>query len=145
MTNIINRLNLKNFEDNMDFKKVNKFDELYYSVINKDFSKIDKQSFYNMLIEQILNDTSFIPCTKELFEIIQVEGLDEEFDRYKRSDWLFLKLILPENISNRIKKFDEEIINMLNEFDIILKDRFNIKYIDLIDYDTGEINIVKVK
>jgi hypothetical protein len=129
----------------MDFKKVNKFDELYYSVINKDFSKIDKQSFYNMLIEQILNDKSFIPCTKEIFEIIQVEGLDEEFDRYKKTDWLFLKLILPENVSNRIKKFDAEIINMLNEFDIILKERFSMKYIDLIDYDSGEINIVRVK
>lgn len=128
-----------------NFEKMTNFDKLYFSVIKKDFSKINKEEFYQMLINQILNDKNFNTCTDEIFEIIEIEGLDEEFDRYKKSDWLYVKLIIPENIINKIKRLDTEIIEMLNEFDIILKNRFKMKYIDLINYDTGEITIIKVK
>lgn len=128
-----------------NFEKMTNFDKLYFSVIKKDFSKINKEEFYQMLINQILNDKNFNTCTDEIFEIIEIEGLDEEFDRYKKSDWLYINLIIPQNIINKIKRLDTEIIEMLNEFDIILKNRFEMKYIDLINYDTGEITIIKVK
>lgn len=128
-----------------NFEKMTNFDKLYFSVIKKDFSKINKEEFYQMLINQILNDKNFNTCTDEIFEIIEIEGLDEEFDRYKKSDWLYINLIIPQNIINKIKRLDTEIIEMLNEFDIILKNRFKMKYIDLINYDTGEITIIKVK
>lgn len=128
-----------------NFEKMTNFDKLYFSVIKKDFSKINKEEFYQMLINQILNDKNFNTCTDEIFEIIEIEGLDEEFDRYKKSDWLYINLIIPQNIIDKIKRLDTEIIEMLNEFDIILKNRFKMKYIDLINYDTGEITIIKVK
>lgn len=143
--NTHNFKNLKKGNKMTNFEKMTNFDKLYFSVIKKDFSKINKIEFYQMLINQILNDKNFETCTDEIFEIIEIEGLDEEFDRYKKSDWLYINLIIPQNIINKIKRLDTEIIEMLNEFDIILKNRFKMKYIDLINYDTGEITIIKVK
>jgi hypothetical protein len=125
--------------------KLTRFDTLYNHILNEEntFNIINKQAFFDTLITQILNDSLYQKCTNEIFDIIQAEGLDEEFNKFKKSDWTFITLQIPENISNKIKNFDHEILNMLNEFDMIIKNRFKMKYIDLIDYDLGKIRIIK--
>lgn len=125
--------------------KLTRFDTLYNHILNEEntFNAINKQTFFDTLITQILNDSLYQKCTNEIFDIIQTEGLDEEFNKFKKSDWTFITLQIPENISNKIKNFDHEILNMLNEFDMIIKNRFKMKYIDLIDYDLGKIRIIK--
>lgn len=125
--------------------KLTRFDTLYNHILHEEntFNAINKQAFFDTLITQILNDSLYQKCTNEIFDIIQTEGLDEEFNKFKKSDWTFFTLQIPENISNKIKNFDHEILNMLNEFDMIIKNRFKMKYIDLIDYDLGKIRIIK--
>jgi hypothetical protein len=125
--------------------KLTRFDTLYNHILNEEntFNAINKQAFFDTLITQILNDSLYQKCTNEIFDIIQTEGLDEEFNKFKKSDWTFITLQIPENISNKIKNFDNEILNLLNEFDMIIKNRFKMKYIDLIDYDLGKIRIIK--
>lgn len=111
----------------------NQFDNDYITII--------ETHLFNDLFFQIENAT-FLPISNSLFEIIQIEGIDEEFNVYKKNKWKYFQLKLPKNISTKLKQYDPTIINLFNKFDILLKNKYSMKYIDLIDYDKGTIIII---
>lgn len=92
---------------------------------------------------------TFEPVTDEIWESIQYEGLDEEADNfdgiYDRENWFYAELPLDEEDSNGLMSQNEEFLERFNQFDILLKNTYNMKYIDLINYENGKINIVTVK
>jgi len=90
-----------------------------------------------------LNTKIFKNVTQDIFETIDCEGLTEEYDSYNKSDWKYVEIDLTDQDINGLKKFDVDTINKFNQFDIQLKEKFSMKYVDLIDYDNGKVFIVK--
>ncbi len=87
---------------------------------------------------------NFVPVSKYVWDIVRLEGLNKEQGRNKRKDWLMAELSVLENDIEKLKKLDDEALNFFNEFDIKLKEKYNMKFIDLVDYDRGAITIVKI-
>ena len=82
----------------------------------------------------------------ETWEIIdEWEGLTEEFDVYDRNKWVMAELPITDEDSNELKQETENIQEKFNQFDIMLKNKYNMKYIDLIDYKNGIVKIVTIK
>lgn len=100
---------------------------------------------FDNLFNQIKNG-KYKKITDSLHETLEYEGWTEEINIYDKECFEFIKLnISPKDVSG-LKKFDNSTITKFNEFDIKLKDTFGIsKYIDLIDYDKGEVKVVRVK
>ena len=86
----------------------------------------------------------FIPVTSSTWETIVMEGLDEEQDEFNKKRWIQTKLNISKQDQNNLKRFNEETVEKFNLFDIKLKDTYNSKITDLIDYDSGTIILVKL-
>lgn len=80
----------------------------------------------------------------ELFEECLEEGFPYEIDDGEKSEnWNYIKLdIKPQHIKGLIS-LDSNTIELFNELDIKLKDLYNLKIINLINYNTGEVFIFK--
>lgn len=96
-------------------------------------------------IVSLVPKLKYRPISNVVWETIGAEGLDEEQNSFKKSDWLMADLPISSNDSKALAQFDEEAVEAFNRFDIELKKTYGLRYIDLIDYDTGKIVIVTRK
>lgn len=87
---------------------------------------------------------NWIPVDRDTWEIIQDEGLDEEFDAYDPGDWVVAGLNISKKDAAALVAFEEDAIEDFNRFDIGLKERFP-GLVDFIDYDAGTVKIVTIK
>lgn len=92
-------------------------------------------------LSQIPNLT-WKPLTRSVWNTIQDEGLDEEQDAPKHTDWVMSSLTISSEDSRALQEFDSDAIEDFNRFDIHLKSRYP-GLTDLIDYDRGTVTIVK--
>ena len=118
-----------------------------YQIIMESLLQINENEIFNNWFNDIKNAQwkNVKENNPKLLDTIQIEGLDEEFNIFDESSWQYHNLTVPEIIKNGLINFDRYFIEMINRFDIQLKNIFNCQYIDLIDYNTGEITIVKNK
>jgi hypothetical protein len=86
----------------------------------------------------------FKPITDEIWEQLKIEGLTEEFSNQKK-DWRFAILPISKFDKEGLKKFDENIVNKFANWDYDIKEKYNMKYIDLINYKKGEIIVLRRK
>jgi hypothetical protein len=82
------------------------------------------------------------PVSRSVWNTIQDEGLDEEQDAPKHTDWIMASLIISPDDARALQAFDSDAIEDFNRFDIHLKSRHP-GLTDLIDYDNGTVTIVK--
>ena len=82
------------------------------------------------------------PVSRGVWNTIQDEGLDEEQDAPKHTDWIMASLTISPEDSQALQAFDSDAIEDFNRFDIHLKSRHP-GLTDLIDYDNGTVTIVK--
>lgn len=97
----------------------------------------------NHYISQI-SSIKFINIDNSTWETIQYEGLDEEQDAPNKNQWKMSFLNLSDSDKEGLQNYDADSINKFNLFDITLKEKYNGKIVDLIDYDAGIIRLVKV-
>jgi hypothetical protein len=82
------------------------------------------------------------PVSRSIWNTIQDEGLDEEQDAPKHTDWVMASLTIDPKDAQALQAFDSDAIEDFNRFDIHLKSRYT-GLTDLIDYDNGTVTIVK--
>ena len=82
------------------------------------------------------------PVSRSVWNTIQDEGLDEEQDAPKHTDWIMASLTISPKDARALQSFDSDAIEDFNRFDIHLKSRHP-GLTDLIDYDNGTVTIVK--
>lgn len=87
----------------------------------------------------------FSEVSDDTYEILELEGLDEECDCFDKSLWLSSQLNLIEDDKTGLIEMNQYTLEKFNYFDIVLKERYNGAIIDLINYDLGTITLVKVK
>lgn len=92
-----------------------------------------------------IDKLEFSVVNDNVFEIIETEGLNEEFDCFESSLWLSAKLIIKDDDKTGLIEMNQYTVEKFNYFDIILKERYNNTIVDLIDYDLGTITLVKTK
>lgn len=93
----------------------------------------------------IVPSLNYVPVNNNEWEIIdEWEGITELFDIYDRERYQIAELPLTDEDSEELKQETDNILNKFNEFDIRLKNKYNMKYIDLIDYENGIVKIVKI-
>ena len=83
------------------------------------------------------------PISDEAWDAVQDEGLDEEKDVFDRSSWQSTNWPIPVEDAAALRAFDEGAIEKYNAFDLELKEAFGLEIIDLINYDTGKITLVR--
>jgi hypothetical protein len=99
------------------------------------------QDFATNYISQIPK-LQWQPISRSVWNSIQDEGLDEEQDAYEPSDWVMASLkVSPKDIQG-LQQFNSDAIEEFNRFDIALKSKYP-GLVDLIDYDTGTVTIVR--
>ena len=82
------------------------------------------------------------PVSRSVWNTIQDEGLNEEQDAPKHTDWIMASLTISPEDARALQAFDNDAIEDFNRFDIHLKSRHP-GLTDLIDYDRGTVTIVK--
>lgn len=82
------------------------------------------------------------PINSSIWETIQDEGLDEEYEAYDPKQWVMATLTVGPQDQEKLTQYNSETIEEFNRFDIALKTRYP-GMVDLIDYDRGTITIVK--
>lgn len=91
----------------------------------------------------------FEPVTDKIWNGIQYENLDEEADNFNgvfdRKRWVYAELPTDEEDEEGLREEKDFYLEKFNQFDILLKNTYNMKYIDLIDYETGLVYIVTYK
>ena len=87
----------------------------------------------------------FEPVSCETWETIIDEGLDDETCMFYRKSWYQATLEISEDDSKKLITLDPDTLNKFNEFDIELKNKYSMKIIDLIDYTSGTVILVKYK
>ena len=103
-----------------------------------------KDDIINEYVE-IIPSLNYQPVNDNEWEIIdEWEGITELFDIYDRENYLIAELPIIDEDSNELKQQTDNILNKFNNFDIKLKNKYNMKYIDLIDYQNGIVKIVKI-
>jgi hypothetical protein len=80
--------------------------------------------------------------SRGVWNTIQNEGLDEEQDAPKHTDWVMATLTISPQDAQALQSFNDDAIEDFNRFDIHLKSRYP-GLTDLIDYDNGTVTIVK--
>lgn len=94
----------------------------------------------------IVPNLYFEPIDDETWEIVdEWEGLTEEFGVYDRERWFVAELPITDEDSDELVQETENIQEKFNQFDIMLKNKYNMKYVDLIDYKNGIVRIVTTK
>lgn len=94
----------------------------------------------------IIPALNYLPLDDNTWKIVdEWEGLTEEFGIYDRDRWFVAELPITSDNEIELKKETENIMNFFNLFDIELKKKYNMKYIDLIDYKNGSVKIVTYK
>ena len=98
-------------------------------------------------IEAYLNQIEsleFQEISPDTWQTIQIEGIDTEFNLLNQK--YFQESILKISLSDKkgLSDFKDEIIEKFNAFDWELKERFSMKYIDLIEYSLGIVKIIKI-
>ena len=83
------------------------------------------------------------PVNRRVWNTIQDEGLDEEQNEYDPKNWAMASLDISPEDAQALQAFDDNAIEEFNRFDIALKQKFP-GLVDLIDYDSGTVTIVKV-
>ena len=96
-------------------------------------------------ILNIVPNLKYKKITAEIWDSIQDEGLHTEKKAYSKNNWEYAILPISKTDKNGLKRFYTETIEKFNDFDIQLKEIYHMRYIDLIDYDRGIVNIVVVK
>lgn len=96
------------------------------------------------LLNQI-NNLEWNHLDDENFESILDEDLDEEFDFLDRKSWEMAEIKISEEDKKGLMEFKEDAIDKYNNFDIILKETYAMKIIDLIDYNKGKVILVRIK
>lgn len=96
--------------------------------------------------EEIIH-LDYHPVTHKIYDEIQFEGIDEEWDIYDMHDFEYAIYPIPEEDAIGLKNSSEETMNKYNRFDIFIKDSglWDQKYVDMIDYEKGIVYIVRVK
>ena len=89
-----------------------------------------------------ISNLAWKPLTRGVWNTIQDEGLDEEQDAPKHTDWVMASLDVSAEDARALQSFDDNAIEDFNRFDIQLKSRYP-GLTDLIDYDNGTVTIVK--
>lgn len=89
-----------------------------------------------------ISNLAWKPLTRGVWNTIQDEGLDEEQDAPKHTDWVMASLDVSAEDAQALQSFDDNAIEDFNRFDIQLKSRYP-GLTDLIDYDNGTVTIVK--
>jgi len=99
----------------------------------------------NWVINNIksIEQLNYQKITPEIWETIQDEGLDEEYEAGKEF-WKYAEMKIELDIQDGLRNFDDKYIELLNGFDIALKDKYGNKYTDLIMYDEGRVIILKL-
>ena len=92
-------------------------------------------------LSQIPN-LSWKPVSRNVWNTIQDEGLDEEQDTPNHRDWVMASLSIDPKDAQALMAFENDAIEDFNRFDIHLKSRYP-GLTDLIDYDRGTVTIVK--
>jgi len=98
----------------------------------------------NNLIKKIPN-LHYRAITKSIWQTILVEGLDEEYNAKKMRNWVYVVLPISKKDKIGLKKWKDDVIEKFNYFDYLLKEKYNMKYIDLIDYSKGIVRIVRLR
>lgn len=115
----------------------------YYGLGRHQSQTMKFADFAPTYIAQIPNLT-WNPINRSVWNSIQDEGLDEEQDAYEPGNWVMASLtVSPEDV-NGLENFESDTIEEFNRFDIALKSKYP-GLVDLIDYDSGTITIVKTK
>lgn len=89
-----------------------------------------------------IQNLKFGKVSSSVWGTIRDEGLDEEHNAHKPSQWLVSDLPISEKDSDGLKNLNDETLEKFNAFDIALKEKFFGKLVDLIDYDKGTVKIV---
>jgi len=99
----------------------------------------------NWVINNIksIEQLNYQKITPEIWETIQDEGLNEEYEAGKEF-WKYAEMKIELDIQDGLRNFDDKYIELLNGFDIALKDKYGNKYTDLIMYDEGRVIILKL-
>lgn len=108
---------------------------------------LESLNLFSDYIKQIQNG-EYKECTEELWEDIQIDGFCEEVNNYEgdfnKENYSFIILRISEEDKLGLINNDPEIVEKYNQFDIYLKDNnYYPKYLDMINYDTGQIYIIK--
>ena len=114
-------------------------------VRKSDISKLilaDHASWEISLLQKVPT-LPYAKVTNKVWNTIQDEGLDEEFE-VSRQDLSYADLPLSEDIQSGLKQLDDQVVERFNAFDIALKEKYGKKYTDFIDYDLGRVLIVRV-
>jgi hypothetical protein len=85
----------------------------------------------------------FCKVTSSVWNTIQDEGLNEEQNESRRAGWEMTILPISPEEANNLRAFEDTAIELFNSFDIALKEHYDGALIDLIDYDTGIVHIVR--
>src|SRR3954470_8923562 len=101
------------------------------------------QSLVDNLLAQV-PQARFVPVDGKRWRTIRDEGLDDEQNAPERTQWQMAALPISKELSAKLVAFDDDTVELFNLFDIHLKERYNGKIVDLIDYDKGLVVLVKV-
>lgn len=75
---------------------------------------------------------------------LQEEGIFEEYEEGNFLDnWVYGYLKLKDEDQNNLKNMDTDAVEFFNELDIKIKEKYNLKIIDFINYQTGQIVLLK--
>lgn len=98
-----------------------------------------------------LNNNEYSKLTNKLFNEIEDEGWLEQLEdfynrKFNKNDFSFTTLKLTTNDRNGLINFDDDVIEKFNDFDIKLKSmsKYPFNRLDLIDYDSGVVYIIRL-
>ena len=75
---------------------------------------------------------------------LENEGIFEEYEYGNFIDnWVVAKLIIDEEDKKGLINLDTETVEFFNELDISIKEEYNLKVIDFINYDNGDVFLIK--
>jgi hypothetical protein len=111
------------------------------SILNE-LEKYENGISFDELFHQI-ETSSFIPITNRIKNILDDEGIFDEFDDFDINNYQYMNLKISDDDKIGLMELNPDHLDKFNEFDIQLKDKYKMKYIDFIDYDNGNIIIVR--
>jgi len=131
-------------KENMELKDYRLF---IYDEINgdKEIKSTIRKEYWN----QIYDNNNWIPLVKKIYDDINDKGWFNEFienDMFISIDnFLMKKIKISEKHKVGIIKFDDVEINYFIRFEIEIKNKFPLGMLLYVDYDNGEVYIVKYK